>query len=245
MEQNLIYTTTLTITDTQTDCFGYLRPSALLEITQQVAGDHARVLGLGRETLEPRGLFWAIVRQNLEIHRLPRQGETVTVRTWPGKPTRTAFPRHVELVDEEEKLLCQVTALWLFMNIHTRAMVLPGKSGISVPGITLGRELPAPGSILPQEPANMERRTVRYSELDCNGHLSNTRYANWMEDLLPLDFHRQHRLRRLHICYLNEALAGQELQLHWELSGETLQLEARWQEQQQAHRVFALRADYA
>lgn len=242
MEQQLIYTDTLTISDIQADCFGYLRPSALLEITQEAAGHHATALGLGRDTLMSRDLFWAIVRQNLEIFRLPRQGERVTVRTWPCPATRTAFPRHVELLDAQGEPLCRVMALWLFMNINTRAMTLPGKSGISVPGITLEGQLPMPGSLPPLELPNRELRRVRYSELDCNGHLSNTRYANWMEDLLPLEFHRQHRLRRLHICYLNEALEGQELALDWELSGLELALEAHRQDDR--HRVFGLRASY-
>lgn len=68
---------------------------------------------------------------------------------------------------------------------------------------------------------------MRYSELDCNGHLSNTKYLNWMEDLLPTQWHRDHALSKVHICYLNEARADQEIALSWVLEDEALALEGR------------------
>ena len=62
---------------------------------QETAGDHAALLGVGRNLLDPRGLFWAIVRQTVEIRRLPGIGETVVAETWPGPPSRTAYPRYM------------------------------------------------------------------------------------------------------------------------------------------------------
>lgn len=245
MENKLIYTKTMTISDTQTDRYGRLKPAALLEITQEVAATHAEQLGAGRETLDPRNLFWAIVRQNIDIRRLPRKGETIVVETWPAPPTRTAFPRHIEVKTTAGEPLFQVAVLWLFMNRDSRAMVLPGASGVDVPGTTRGIELPLPKGIPAKSYDREERRTVRYSELDQNGHLNNTKYANWMEDLLPSAFHRDHRLSRLHICYMSEALEGQEIALSWELVENQLHLSASRQGAEGQQWVFALRAEYA
>ncbi len=244
MEDKLIYTRTLTISDTQTDRYGRLKPAALLEITQEAAATHAGQLGAGREALEPRNLFWAIVRQNIVIRRLPREGETVVVETWPAPPTRTAFPRHIEVKTTGGEPLFQVAVLWLFMDRSSRAMVLPGASGVEVPGILRGTELPLPKGIPAKTCDREERRTVRYSELDQNGHLNNTKYANWMEDLLPSDFHKDHQLRRLGICYMSEALEGQELTLSWEMADDTLHLSASRQSAGEQQWVFTLRAEY-
>lgn len=81
---------------------------------------------------------------------------------------------------------------------------------------------------------------MRYSELDCNGHLSNTKYLNWMEDLLPTQWHRDHALSKVHICYLNEARADQEIALSWVLEDEALALEGRRDTGETTNRVFAL-----
>ncbi len=81
-------------------------------------------------------------------------------------------------------------------------------------------------------------------ELDCNGHLSNTKYLNWMEDLLPTQWHRDHALSKVHICYLNEARADQEIALSWVLEDEALALEGRRDTGETTNRVFALQALY-
>lgn len=245
MENNLIYTKTMTISDTQVDRFDRLKPAALLEITQEVAGTHAEQLGAGREALDPRNLFWAIVRQSIEIRRLPRKGETIVVETWPAPATRTAFPRHIVAKTTAGEPLFQVAVLWLFMNRESRAMVLPDASGVDVPGIIRGMELPLPKGIPAKAYGREERRIVRYSELDQNGHLNNTKYANWMEDLLPSQFHQEHSLRRLHISYMSEALEGQEITLSWEQEEQQLRLGASRQGAGGQQWVFTLRAEYA
>lgn len=244
MENPLIYTKELELDSTQVDAFGRLRTSALLEITQEVSGEHAHLQGAGREELAVHGLFWAIARQTLRIHRLPCLGERITITTWPGPASRTAFPRYVRGTTAQGAVLFEAVTLWLFMHRDTRAMVLPAASGIQVPGQLLGIELPLPTGIAPREYQMQELRRVRFTELDCNGHLSNTKYANWMDDLLPGSYHRDHALERLHICYLNEALEGQDISLHWSLEDDSLSLEATRASGDGKHRVFALRAQY-
>lgn len=244
MEVELLYSKWFDINDTQTDCFSRLRPSALLEITQQVASEHAWKLGQGRDVLEPKGLFWAIVRQTVNICRMPRQGERILVETWPGPATRTAFPRHVAAVTERGEPLFQIAALWLFMDQTARTMVLPRTCGLDVPGMERGGELPLPKGLARKGCPVKEHRQVRYSELDCNGHLSNTKYANWMQDVLPAAYHRDHCLRKLHICYMNEALVEQSIDLGWTLEDDVLTMEAGRNTGGENEPVFALRAWY-
>ena len=62
-------------------------------------------------------------------------------------------------------------------------------------------------------------RTVHYTQLDGNGHMNNTRYLDWVADLLPSKFYGAHQPKELVICYNQEALEGQEIHLQWELNG--------------------------
>ena len=244
MDAQMIFTTRTLLDATHVDRWGRMRPSALLEIMQETAGDHAALLGVGRDVLAPRGLFWAIVRQTIEINRLPGIGETVLAETWPGPPSRTAYPRYMVGRTAQGEELFRAVALWLLMDVQTRAMVLPGGSGIQVPGLIRGGELANPTGIAPRAYDNQERRRVRYSELDCNGHLSNTKYLNWMEDLLPAQWHRNHMLSQVHVCYINEATDNQEITLNWTLEDGAMALEGRRDSEAAVQRVFALRALY-
>ena len=224
MEQ--IYRQTYTITDLHVDCFGRARPSAIAFLAQSAAGGHCNLLKLDWETLATRNLFWAIIRQRVQVNRLPLRGETVTVETWPLPTTRAAYPRATVCYDAEGNELFRVMGLWILMDLQTRAMVIPGKSGVELEGITRGNELAAPGSILPKPLENSLPRTVVFSELDRNGHMNNTRYLDWVMDLLPAPFHKAHPLRDFVICYHAEALEGQKITLDWQLTdGPCLQVD--------------------
>ena len=244
MNPNLTYVKTDCVNTAQADRWGRLRPSALLELLQETAGEHCYRLGAGRDVLDPRGLFWAIIRQTVEIRRMPRIGETVLAETWPGPASRVAYPRYILGRTSQGEELFRAVSLWLLMDQNTRAMVLPGRSGVEVPGLLRGGELSAPTSIAPLRLPNQALRTVRYSELDCNGHLSNTRYLNWMEDLLPAVWHRDRALTKVHICYFNEAREDQDIALTWGLEEDALALEGRREAGEKPDRVFALRAMY-
>ena len=242
---DLIYRHTELVNTSKADCFGRLRPSVLLESMQEAAGMHCAALGAGRDVLGSRGLFWAIVRQRVEISRLPVIGETMTLETWPGEATRAAYPRYTVGKGSSGEILFQAATLWLIMDAGSRAMILPGRSGILVPGISREGEISTPGSLPPAVLGREEVRRVRYSELDANGHMSNTKYLNWLEDLLPGAYHRDHPLKAFQISYLSEAREGQEIHLQWDMDGAgEVRVEAHRPAGAKNDRVFALRAKY-
>jgi acyl-ACP thioesterase len=239
-----IYTKEFTLSDLHTDCFGRLKPAVMLWLIQEVSGTHASHLGASWDALAQKNLFWAVIRHKVEIFRLPEVGQTVTLRTWPMPTTRVAYPRATEARDAEGNLLFRSHAIWVLMDSNTRAMVLPGKSGVDVPGTLLGCEAAAPGSIHGRTLENYVNRTVGYAVLDKNGHMNNTRWLDWTSNLLSSQFHRDHTLKQLDICYLAEATEGQQLSLFWQLDEENqLQVEALTADGS-ARRILALNAQY-
>lgn len=222
-----IYRQHFYISDLVVDCWGKLKLSALLYLAQEVAGQHCIALGTDYDTLEKQRLFWAVTRHRVQITRLPRRGETITLETWPMPTTRVAYPRSMVAYDESGKELFRSISVWVLMNLDSRAMVLPGKSGIHVEGTLLGSELAMPHSLLPKKLQMHCTREVIYSCLDRNGHMNNTRYLDWVDDLLDSHFHKNHSASEFIICYRNEAKEGHQLQLSWEYNEDGfLQVEA-------------------
>ena len=221
-----IYREEFQVTPAHVDCFGRAKPSSLLYFAQEAAGGHCRELSLDWDTLAKRGLFWAILRYRVQITRLPLAGETITVETWPMPTTRSAFPRSTAAYDSEGRELFRIIGLWVLMDRENRTMLLPGKSGIDLPGVLRGNELSPPSSVLPALMTSQTLRRVGYCELDRNSHMNNTYYMNWIDDLLPAAFHKEHPMTEFVICYLSEALEGEEITLNWQLSdGPVLQVE--------------------
>ena len=211
-----IYRQTVQIEDIHLDCFGRVKPSVLLYFAQEVAGKHAALLGTDWDTLNKKDLFWAIIRHHVQVERLPSAGETILIETWPMPTTRVAYPRATVAYDAKGNVLFRTMAVWVLMNTKTRAMVLPGKSGVAVSGTLRGTELAIPGSIAPAALKNRRSRAVGYTELDRNGHMNNTRYLDWVDDLLPAAFHKEKPVREFTVCYLSEAREAQVLELSWE-----------------------------
>ena len=54
--------------------------------------------------------------------------------------------------------------------------------------------------------------------------MNNTRYLDWICDLLRAEFHREHPVKAVTVCYMSEALEGQQLQLSWS-EGEVLRVD--------------------
>lgn len=222
-----IYSKTFEISPVATDRFDRLKTSHLLRLLQEVAGDHSALLGTDRGHLLQKGLFWAVIRHRVQITRLPHAGECIRIETWPMPTTRTAYPRSTIAYDESGNECFRCISLWVLMDEKTRAMVLPGKSGVEVAGHLRGCELAVPGSMVPREMTELSRRTVRYTDLDINGHMNNCRYLDWIDDLLPSSFHEHHQIREFSLCYLSEIREAETLDLHWELNdGPVLNVEA-------------------
>ena len=52
--------------------------------------------------------------------------------------------------------------------------------------------------------------------------MNNTKYLDWLDDLLPAEFHKDHPAREFTVCYLSEAREGQQITLNWTLSDSSL-----------------------
>ena len=236
-----IYQQDFEITDLYVDCRGRVLPSKLLYIMQEIAGIHFARISMDYETLAERGMFWAITRHKVQISRLPMRGETLHVETWPMPTTRVAYPRSIIAYDEAGNEVFRSISLWVLMDLNSRNMILPGKSGIDVAGTLRGNELASPLG-LPAKPLGQRRqRTVRFTDLDRNGHMNNTKYLDWIWDLLPGQYHMGHNVKEFTVCYLSEAREGQELNLTWDFLEENcLQMDARRiAEDGKEERIFA------
>lgn len=209
----LIFEMPVTIGQQDVDSGGCLKLSALLYYAQETAGGHCKQLGLDWDTMNEKGLFWAVLRHRVLIHRLPKLQEQVTFRTWPMPTTRVAYPRCVQALDSQGNVLFDAVSLWVIMDKEKRSMLLPGKSNVEVPGILRGCEPEAPNSLTPGSHEQEKLWTVTEQDLDVNGHVNNAKYLDHIQDLIDGKTPKE-----LVVCYLAETRLQQSITLQWSLS---------------------------
>ena len=76
-----VFSQTYEIRDNMVDCLGFLKPSQILFIAQDMGGRHCKELALSYDEMAARGLFWAVSRHRVQITRRPRSGEILRVET--------------------------------------------------------------------------------------------------------------------------------------------------------------------
>lgn len=216
------YTLSKTLISEDVDFTGRLSPCATFLLMQQVAVDHAESLGLGHEDMQKQHALWVLLRARVEMKTHPCIGQTVHITTWPGTPMRTLYPRHFHFNDDQGALIGVATTLWTIIDTREHTMIPVGKLALPVPDTReIPAPLPVPGKLdlsLRTLPYTAVRR-VSYSDLDLNSHMNNTRYVQWVLDVLPAACFTNGPLKKLQLSYLSEALMGENLSLAYDYTG--------------------------
>lgn len=197
-----------------------LRTSVFLREVQEAAIAHTEALGAGRDKTLDRGALWIVVRLRAEIARMPEYDEKVVLRSWPGATMHVLFPRYYELATEEGETCVRASAIWMLMDEKTRRMAFPEKYGVKLPAVRTGTELPLPEGVREEETEKVFVHPVRFSDVDINGHMNNSRYLDAVEDALGADFLSRNRLTDFEIEYKSEVKCGRRLTIaHSEKDG--------------------------
>ncbi len=197
------------------DMNGLWRLSDLLIQLQEAAGRHCENLGCGRIPLyRDHGAVWVLTRNEVHIHRSPVLGETVTIETFAGPVRRTLFPRYFILRDADGKTVAEAASFWVLCSAKDRRMIFLPEVAAMVP--TPDREPPFTRFSPPvpiQGSGTVLSCHAVYSDLDVNGHVNNTRYADWLCDTLGTAFMGKNRIVSFRIDYHREVLPDLEVRL--------------------------------
>jgi acyl-ACP thioesterase len=189
------------------------RLPVLCRFMQEAAYFHAEHLGVGYSHLTPNSMAWVLARMRIEIERLPKWGETVTLRTWPSDRDRLFYYRDFEITDGDGMLLLLASTAWFVIDSEKRERIQPDW--------WQSQEYPFSPKVFSAKLSRLkscncetgELTTVNYGDLDQNGHVNNVRYIEWMLNSLPLEFHQAHVLRFLEVNYLAEAVCGHSVSI--------------------------------
>lgn len=211
-----IYREELMLRTCNCDFMGAWRMSAILEAMQEAAGAHAEALGCGYTQLWPQGIAWVLTRSQVEMERYPKVGDKVIVKTFPMPNRRMFFPRYFVFEDEMGNRYGKAATVWVLMNLKERRMAPPDIVLSTMPDNSdLTAPMAMPGAVEMLEGAEefFAYHPV-YTDLDVNGHVNNTKYADWACNALGVDTLREWCIGSLLVNYQAELRPGQEIMLH-------------------------------
>ena len=171
------------------DCRMDLQPASILDLFQDVAGEHARLLGIGRDAMLEKQLIWVIVKVRYRILSMPKQFDRVRVKTWPLPPRRSLFQREYKIMAEDGTPLVLGSSEWVVIHAERRRLMPIGDVYPLKDGFLEERNFEDGFVRLSDFSGEGTSRTILplFSELDVNGHVNNTKYANYIMDTVNPD----------------------------------------------------------
>ena len=182
-----------------------LKPANLYRLFQDVALKATEEVGSDSISLSKRGIDWVITRMDVEIKRLPRCNEKITVCTYPGKDLAMLYPRFFYILDEKNEPIIRASSIWALIDAKTRKVIVDKDTIKKLPPETHENELPLPGKIAcDNERTLIETRKIHYSDLDFNCHMNNVRYVELLMDTHDFEFYKTHRASYISLNYMKE-----------------------------------------
>jgi len=222
IEVQTTYSQTLSIKSYETDISGRCRLSSLFLNMQELATQHASLLGCGREELVENGIVWILSRVHLEMFEYPETRDDIIATTWPGAVRAPFFPRYYRFTRPNGKLIGHAATSWLLFDIRSRKLARPSILKTPVPvDETITSPLPLPGKLVcPDHYDLSEYRDVRYSDIDVNAHMNNASYVDWICDVFGIEHFRNHAVQSMKLSFNSEILPESQVALYRALSGD-------------------------
>lgn len=185
------------------DYCGRYKLDCLFDDFTSLAMDDAVKIGLWKKNMT--GVYgWVVAKQMLHLDQPICYGDMIELSTVAKKGSFVQFPRYY-FVNKDQQQIGYCSSVWTLIDIKNRRMVVPKRIGLEMPELDDDLNLPSCSMIDTHvDFQRVMKRKVLYSDVDMNHHFHNTRYIQWMFDVIDYDMHRDYYVSDLTIEYKKE-----------------------------------------
>ena len=191
------------------DMNGHIKLPDVILLSLQVSGMQSIELGVSDKTiLEDYNLVWIITDYDIEVVRLPRFAEEITIETEALSYNRLFCYRCFTIYDESGQELIHMMVTFVLMDRDSRKVhavepeiVAPYQSDFDK------KLIRGPKYANLEEPISKDYH-VRFYDLDMNGHVNNSKYLDWIFEVMGADFLTQYIPKKINLKYVKEVRPG-------------------------------------
>jgi acyl-ACP thioesterase len=188
---------------------------------------HSRDRGFGMDFLNSIRKTWVLSRLAIEMDEMPAQYQKFYVETWVESAMRYFTQRNFRVVaadgdnPDNAKVFGYGRSIWAMIDTETRqpTNIFDIDDGAIMKWVE--KDKVNPMTKLTRVQMDDNARLVRsidtfYNDVDINGHINSVKYIEHVLDLFPLDWYKEHPLKRFDIAYVAEAHQGDRLNFYQE-----------------------------
>lgn len=209
------HTMDVIITFRDVDATKRLTMNAIVDYMQEIANQHAEVLGIDFAiNPDKQELFWIVSRAKVHMDKYPVLGEKIKFITHTAGIDRLFAVRHFDIVDAYGEKIGYIIGDYVLMDSNTKRPVRLK----NLEGTLKCLEGPYEGEVLPKldAPEHIEvcdGRKVRASEIDFNAHMNNAHYVRWTVDMFSWKELGTKEIESIQTNYITSLVEGVEAKI--------------------------------
>lgn len=184
---------------------GYLKYTELCNLFQLTAATHSEMGGISFSDMQEFHQAWVLSKMRVEMTRLPKWKEIITVKTWIKSLENSRSTRCFELYIDDKKIVgCET--FWAVFNTKTRrpeALALPHEHFEKYPENS-ATEKPFSKINVQQTFEFISEHIVRLSDLDIVNHANSIKYLEWCIDYIDSEILLNQDVKAFEMNYLKE-----------------------------------------
>jgi medium-chain acyl-[acyl-carrier-protein] hydrolase len=198
-----------------------LQMTSLIDFLGDIATTQGESLGIGIDYLQENNLAWVIYKWDIKMERYPLLGEKIKIKTNPVSYKRFYANRDFEVYDEAGNQIVAAKSLWILVNTERKRPIRISQAVGLAYGMEEETEVDTFEEIeRVEEIQNQCIFTVRYSDIDTNRHVNNTKYVGWAIESIPLEIILNHELREVKVVYEKETKYGDVVKVSTQIHNE-------------------------
>jgi acyl-ACP thioesterase len=225
MKKYLHHKKEITVSVSALDFKARLKPGAALEYFQDIATEHADILGIGFDHMTQSGLGWVMLRMSAEFPKIsvnPKVGDVLFIETFPQKPNAADVNRVYTIANTVGEIIARASTKWCVVDINTHRIrrckpvfeqfaeldFLPDFDLINAnPKLEKAAEF----AQIPENDSIVQ--TVRVTDLDYNRHMNNARYCDAIVNVCGMEMSEKSRIKRIDINFISQLFAGDSFEV--------------------------------
>ena len=191
------------------DMNGHIKLPDVILLSLQVSGMQSIELGVSDKTiLEDYNLVWIITDYDIEVARLPHFAEEITIETEALSYNRLFCYRRFTIYDEAGQELIHMMATFVLMDRDSRKVHAVEPEIVAPYQSDFDKKLIRGPKYESLEELVSKDYHVRFYDLDMNGHVNNSKYLDWIFEVMGADFLTQYIPKKINLKYVKEVRPG-------------------------------------
>lgn len=181
------------------------------------AGFNAEQNGFGMQKLHSINCSWVLSRIAFELDERLTEYQDFKIETWVDDVNRLATTRAFKILNEKNEVIGGACSNWVMFDMNTRRPTdLLNVEGLKDVAEHDSGVVEKPIRLTAVEGKSVADFSVKYSDIDTNGHVNSMCYAEWLCDLFSLDIYQKKRIKRFELNYIQESFWGDNIQIYKE-----------------------------